>query len=57
MDNIKIYVAEIEWGGVDWIGLARIREKWKALINAVMHLLVHNMIGNCQVTAQLWALE
>jgi hypothetical protein len=38
--NIKINLVEIRLGGVDWIGLAQDREKWKALVNAVMNLLV-----------------
>jgi hypothetical protein len=29
---------EIGWGGVDWIGLAQDRDKWRALVNAVMNL-------------------
>jgi hypothetical protein len=28
---------EIGWGGVDWIGGAQDREKWRALVNAVMN--------------------
>jgi hypothetical protein len=40
VDNIKMYVLEIGWGGVDWIGLAQDREKWRALVNAVMNLRV-----------------
>jgi hypothetical protein len=31
---------EIGWGGVDWIGLAQNRGKWRALDNAVMNLRV-----------------
>jgi hypothetical protein len=27
-------------GGVDWIGLAQDRDKWRALVNAVMKLWV-----------------
>jgi hypothetical protein len=30
----------IEWCGLDWIGLAQDRDKWKALVNAVMKLRV-----------------
>jgi hypothetical protein len=29
VDNIKIHLLEIGWGGVDWIGLAQDRDKWK----------------------------
>jgi hypothetical protein len=29
---------EIDWGGVDWIGLVQDRDKWRALVNAVMKL-------------------
>jgi hypothetical protein len=36
--NIKMNLSEIGWGGVDWIGLAQNRDKWKALVNAVMNL-------------------
>jgi hypothetical protein len=38
VDNIKMDLLEIGWGGVDWIDLAQDREKWKALVNAVMNL-------------------
>jgi hypothetical protein len=31
---------EIDWGDVDWIGLAQDRERWRALVNAVFNLRV-----------------
>jgi hypothetical protein len=40
VDNIKIDLLEISWGGVVWIGVAQDRDKWRALINAVMNLRV-----------------
>jgi hypothetical protein len=40
MDNIKMDLLEIGWGGVDWIALAQDRDKWRALVNAVMNLRV-----------------
>jgi hypothetical protein len=40
VDNIKMYLLEIGWGGVDWIGLAQDRDKWRALVNAVINLRV-----------------
>jgi hypothetical protein len=35
-------LGETGWGGrdIDWIGLAQDRNKWRALVNAVMNLLV-----------------
>jgi hypothetical protein len=38
--NIKMDLLEIGWGSVDWIGLAEDRDKWRALLNAVMNLRV-----------------
>jgi predicted small integral membrane protein len=38
VDNIKMDLLEIGWGGVDWIGLVKDRDKWRALVNAVMNL-------------------
>jgi hypothetical protein len=38
VDNIKMDLLEIGWGGVDWIGLAHDRGKRRALVNTVMNL-------------------
>jgi hypothetical protein len=40
MDDIKMDPGEVGWGDVDWIGLAQDRDKWRALVNTVMNLLV-----------------
>jgi hypothetical protein len=40
LDNIKMDLLEIGWGGVDRIVLAQNRDKWRALVNAVMNLRV-----------------
>jgi hypothetical protein len=40
VNNIKMDLLEIGWGGVDWIGQAQDRDKWRALVNAVMNLRV-----------------
>jgi hypothetical protein len=40
VDNIKLDILEIGWGGVDWIGLAQGSDKWRALVNAVINLRV-----------------
>jgi hypothetical protein len=31
-------LGDLGWGGVDWIGLAQDRDKWKALANSVINL-------------------
>jgi hypothetical protein len=40
VDNIRMDLGEIGWSGVDWIGLAQDRDRWRALVNAVMNLWV-----------------
>jgi hypothetical protein len=32
MNNIKIYLEKMECGRVDWIGLAKDRNRWRALV-------------------------
>jgi hypothetical protein len=38
--NIKMDLLEIGLSVVDWIGLARDRYRWRALVNSVMNLRV-----------------
>jgi hypothetical protein len=33
-------LAEVGWGGEDWIGLAQDRYRWRTLVNSVMNLRV-----------------
>jgi hypothetical protein len=37
VDNIKMYLREKGWGGMDWINLDQDREKWRTVVNTVMN--------------------
>jgi hypothetical protein len=39
-NNIKMDLQEDGCKGVDWIKLAQVRDRWRALVNAVMNLWV-----------------
>jgi hypothetical protein len=38
--GIKMDLREIDWGGVEWIHLDQDRDRWRAVVSAVMNLRV-----------------
>jgi hypothetical protein len=40
VDNIKMDIREIGWGGVDWMDMAQDMDQWRALVNTVLNLRV-----------------
>jgi hypothetical protein len=39
-ENSKFDLEEVSWGGLDWIDLGQERDRWRAVINAVMNFRV-----------------
>jgi hypothetical protein len=53
--NIKMDLAEIGLGAVDWIGLVQYRYRWRALVNAVMkHMITENAGKTTEWLHNLW---
>jgi hypothetical protein len=40
VDNIKMYLRQAGWDGMDWINLGQDRDQWRALVNTVTNLRV-----------------
>jgi len=45
-EGIKMHLQEVGSGSMDWIDLAQDRDRWRALVNAVMNLWVPQNAGN-----------
>ena len=39
-EDIKMDLQDVRWGGMDWIDLAQDRDRWRALVDAIMNLRV-----------------
>jgi hypothetical protein len=46
VDNIKRILREIEWDGMDWVDVAKDRDRWRALVITVVNLQVASISGN-----------
>jgi hypothetical protein len=46
VDNNKVDLREVGWGGMDWIDLAQDRNQRRALVNKAMNLRVPINAGN-----------
>jgi hypothetical protein len=42
VDNIKRDLGDVGLGDVDWIGLAQDKNRWRALVNSVLNLMLEN---------------
>jgi hypothetical protein len=47
--NIRMDLGQVEWGNVDWNGMAQDRNTWRAHVNSVFNLGLHEMLGNYRV--------
>ena len=44
-DNIKLDLQEVGGGCGDWMELAQVRDRWRALVSTVMNLRIPKMRG------------
>jgi hypothetical protein len=53
LDNIKMDLRDVGCDGMDCIDLVQDRDQWRALVNSVLNLQFHKMLGSSRVGAQL----
>ena len=51
-DNIKIDLQEVGWSCGDWMELAQVRDRWRALVSTVRNLRVSKMRGISWLAAE-----
>jgi hypothetical protein len=40
VDNIRMDLGEVGWSDVEWISMAKDRNRWRALVNSVLNVQV-----------------
>jgi hypothetical protein len=40
LNDVRMDLAEVAWGDVDWIGLAQDRSRWRALVNSESMIII-----------------
>jgi hypothetical protein len=45
-DNIRMYLRDIGWEGVDWMHLSQDGDQWQDLVNMVMNFQIPQKAGN-----------
>jgi hypothetical protein len=45
MENIKMDLRDLGWGGMNWIHLTQDRDQWRALVDTLMNLRVPGNTG------------
>jgi hypothetical protein len=45
VDNVRLDFGDMGWNGMDWIELAQDRDQWMILVNTIMNVWVHKILG------------
>jgi hypothetical protein len=46
VDNNKMDLRKIGWGGMDWIDMAQDADQWRAFVNTKIKFWFHKMLGS-----------
>jgi hypothetical protein len=50
---IKMDLQEVDWWGMDWIGLVQDRDGWREVVNVIMNSLVPKNVGDFFFLAEI----